>query len=461
MRLRILLIISAVLASWLVGCKPPETHFADKSPPSAPAPIRIKSFATRPDAVILFTGQNSGKLEVCNCSGPMPGGFARRSGLVLSYRAKYPKSLLIDTGDLFSIYPTSPADAFILKAYRMMKYDAVTLADQEWESSFGKLKKLLTPGDLKFLSTSVSLRSGEPALPLCDVVTLKNPRLKVAIVSYILPEAFMFFPLERKAKLAFLSEQNFDSKIAQLKKTGYCVGVILHGDADETTALSNKLSADFYLRGHTELSEKKPVITKNGKPIYWIGTPEFVGVLAISKSDQTDYKFQFRAEAVDTRWPLDKRMLEIYQGYAHVAMRQALDAERKVGLDFVPSKTCGQCHPKQYEIWKKSRHARAWKSLERVKRTIDPNCVTCHSLGFGMKKGFYTFAKTPDLAGVHCQNCHRVNIADHNKPGFKFPPVTALVCETCHTAVTDPKFGFRQAQRFKKMGCRRFKKRDK
>ena len=102
-------------------------------------------------------------------------------------------------------------------------------------------------------------------------------------------------------------------------------------------------------------------------------------------------------------------------------------------LTFEPSSRCGSSHTHQYEIWKASRHAHAFATLQNVKRTGDPNCVGCHSLGFGMEKGFYTFEKTPQLAGVHCQSCHRFNEDEHRQGGFQAPKVTSDVCETCHT----------------------------
>ena len=142
-------------------------------------------------------------------------------------------------------------------------------------------------------------------------------------------------------------------------------------------------------------------------------------------------------------------MLEIYQAYARDALRSELDKKRKKGLDFVPSETCGQCHEKNLANWKKTKHARAYKTLQRVKRQGDPNCISCHTLGFGMEKGFYTPETTHKLGGVNCQNCHRFNVAEHQKKGFIRPKVTAETCETCHTPVTDPKFLDLQEKRFK------------
>ena len=420
----------------------------------APKPVKIEPFKKTPGVVLLFTGQNSGKLEVCNCSGPMPGGFARRSGLISSYRARYKQTFVVDTGDLFSIFEKSLANKFIAKAYKMMGYDAVAIGDQELLAGCDALLKILQESKLQAISTNLKFKNNQLNSIVKKAVTYETQNFKLAILSAALPESFLFFPEKIKKEFKIESLKLLKKLSSEYKNAGFCIGIILHGSADEVAIASNELKADFFLRGNTEISEDEPLYTKNKKPIYLIGSPDDLGALAISKNDKTQkFHFEFRNIIVDEDYPIDKRMLEIYQAYAHAEMRRRLDAPRKKGLEFVPSSTCGKCHEKQYEIWKKSRHASAWKSLVKVKRTIDPNCVSCHTLGFDMKGGFFTYRKTPELAGVHCQNCHRINVDQHTKPGFKYKPVTAEVCETCHTPVTDPKFISKEKIRFKKMGC--------
>jgi nitrate/TMAO reductase-like tetraheme cytochrome c subunit len=129
-------------------------------------------------------------------------------------------------------------------------------------------------------------------------------------------------------------------------------------------------------------------------------------------------------------------------------MRQALQAEPVDGLDYEDSATCGRCHVAQRASWRQSQHAQAWTTLVRRGRTGDPNCLACHTSGFGTRRGFYTPDTTPHLAGVNCQDCHRFNLADHARAEFVEPEPTAQTCRTCHTPVTDPDFNW-QARRDK------------
>lgn len=38
--------------------------------------------------------------------------------------------------------------------------------------------------------------------------------------------------------------------------------------------------------------------------------------------------------------------------------------------------------------------------------TNDPNCVGCHTTGYGQPGGFVSLAKTPTLVGIQCEACH-------------------------------------------------------
>ena len=469
------LVFVALLAGLLAACG--ETESPGGSPSSAPPPrpeSRLKPVAVlpfafeRPDAVLLVTGGTQGILEVCNCAGPMPGGLARRSGLVASYRLAFPdKTLLLDTGDLFWVEPEAVRNRFILKGYRAMGYDLVALGDQEWALANAPLGEILRqasqPGPT-FLATTVRPKASLPTsqLPVVPEVTRKLATTKLTILNDLDEEAFQFFEKERRAELTLdKTDAPLIQRIAACKARGETVVLIAHGSEFRVETLAKTTQADLLLWGHTEKTNPK-LLQLHGKPVVKVGSADEVGAIAMKINPAGAITaIDYRAELVDNHWPLDKHMLEIYQAYARAAMRAALDADRKTGLSFVPAKTCGKCHEAEYATWKRSRHARAWTTLVRVGRTGDPNCVTCHTLGFGYKTGFYTAKKTPTLAGVQCQSCHRINVAEHKnakKTGFVIPKVTKAVCASCHTPVTDPRFKDNEKKRFHKINCARRKK---
>jgi hypothetical protein len=74
--------------------------------------------------------------------------------------------------------------------------------------------------------------------------------------------------------------------------------------------------------------------------------------------------------------------------------------------NYIGATACGSCHFKQLMTWKKTKHAKeAFENLPE-KYKADPECLKCHSTGYGAPTGFKDIATTPKLAGTSCEACH-------------------------------------------------------
>ncbi|MFQ5876439.1 MAG: cytochrome c family protein [Acidobacteriota bacterium] len=88
---------------------------------------------------------------------------------------------------------------------------------------------------------------------------------------------------------------------------------------------------------------------------------------------------------------------------------------------YVGSKKCKMCHIREWKSWSQTKMAKAFELLKPGIRgeqkeaagldpakdyTADPECVSCHSTGYGKPGGFVDLETTPDLAGVGCEMCH-------------------------------------------------------
>jgi hypothetical protein len=440
------LLLCALAAATLypTGCGEPVATGDRDVPPPTPAPVAPFDMP-HPDAVLLVTGGTEGVIEVCNCQGPMPGSLARRGGLVHSYRAAFPNTLLVDLGNTFWIQPEDLRNPFLWRGYRRMDYDAVVPGSHEWAMDGRRLRRLLDETGLTPLATTVSAPHVEPA----DAVTRTWPTARVAVVADVRPSALAYVPPDRREHLRVAPTDDLARRIAELKRGGFVVVVALHGSRRDVASAAG-LGADLVLRGHTKRSDPD-VSMVNGTPVIQVGGYTEVGVVALACDGPRLADLEFRLETVDTRWPVDARVEAVYKRYGRAAMRVALAAPRTEGLDYVPSAECGRCHEVQYAAWKKTPHAHAWETLVEADRTMDPDCVRCHTTGFGTEKGFYTIEKTPAMANVNCQGCHHLEVAGHLKDDWRPRPVTSEVCTACHTAVTDP--GFRFETKRSKMGC--------
>jgi hypothetical protein len=86
-------------------------------------------------------------------------------------------------------------------------------------------------------------------------------------------------------------------------------------------------------------------------------------------------------------------------------------AESTQGATFIGSAACNDCHPDQYERFKKfSKKARSWHSVEVMRSNLTSEelatCFECHTTGYGEPGGFVSAEETPELAHVGCETCH-------------------------------------------------------
>ncbi len=104
---------------------------------------------------------------------------------------------------------------------------------------------------------------------------------------------------------------------------------------------------------------------------------------------------------------------------------------------------CQSCHLDEFNVYKNSGHARAYRTLAAGFFQRDANCVNCHVTGYGTKGGFsgMRFRGQPvDLVDVQCEACHGPG-ANHSRDG-RYAEAARDACTKCHTPEQDPDFDF-------------------
>jgi hypothetical protein len=133
---------------------------------------------------------------------------------------------------------------------------------------------------------------------------------------------------------------------------------------------------------------------------------------------------------------------------------------------YTGNKKCKMCHIKEWNSWSTTKMALAFDLLKPGVRpdqkkaagldpakdyTRDPQCLPCHTVGFGKPGGFVDIAATPDHAGVGCEMCHgpggtytQKEYMSLQNPAFKRDPLVAVglvapivagsCTETCHNS---------------------------
>jgi nitrate/TMAO reductase-like tetraheme cytochrome c subunit len=138
--------------------------------------------------------------------------------------------------------------------------------------------------------------------------------------------------------------------------------------------------------------------------------------------------------------PAAKKIMGRY--LARVNAERLLDRlPRMASPAFAGSNACVSCHADSADVWKKSAHAGALKTLEKVGHDRDPDCVGCHVVGLDFEGGFTSRAQTNELSDVGCESCHgpgAAHVADAKKESIRRS--TLANCVSCHNLDHSPGF---------------------
>lgn len=149
---------------------------------------------------------------------------------------------------------------------------------------------------------------------------------------------------------------------------------------------------------------------------------------------------------LDEKIPDSPEMIQLLELYQEMIVAEDLvksppQKQQKTGHQFVGSVSCKTCHIDIWKSWKETKHAHAYHTLEVAGHETDPECLTCHTVGFGDSTGFISVEKTPHHIDVGCENCHGPGSNHAEHPEQKgYGKIKETLCVTCHTPENSPKF---------------------
>lgn len=354
---------------------------------------------------IIYTGSISGELEPCGCSLKTDfGGLARLSGYLAEHRNELSPFILIDAGN-FTDQNTPQgklkAEA-ILKSYNIMKYDAVAFMNNEKAFPDDFYSAVLSDNAIPAVSDSI---------PNSQSLFISRNGLDVSIS--IDPGAL------RDKSLNVLLTDLPVSKAGLMK--GWDVIITSSGETlNEPVTVNNAVILAGYPRG-----KKTGVLT----------------LTAGSEGGVRNFRHKWLSLGSDVKE--DPGVRAILNDYDLKVANLLKESKRPPDGDtYLGVTRCAECHQLFEESWKKTRHAGAFKSLQQAGKSNDPECIICHTVGFGEKGGFYSIETTPELANVQCEACHgldRDHVEDFSKPMKR---VTEAACLKCHTRDNSPDFDY-------------------
>ncbi len=111
---------------------------------------------------------------------------------------------------------------------------------------------------------------------------------------------------------------------------------------------------------------------------------------------------------------------------------------------YVSSGRCADCHTRQMARWAGTEHAQALRVLRPRKGHQDPECLSCHSTGFGLPGGFAepSEKKLKTWGAVQCEMCHGPMGGHPSDARVQSRLVDERTCRGCHDEANSPDFEY-------------------
>ena len=443
-----------VCVSLLCGCpadKPaavtPPVPGAKADPEQRAARNMAEVAAAKPDAVVVVTQEMLGWLEPCGCSDGQLGGVARRAAFLNRLVGQgFPKPVVVDGGDVLK-EPGRQGELkleALAQAYQRMGTAAVAVGETDLFVGLETIARALSSSGVALLATNLVPTSPQVVTPsgLVRRVVADTPAGQVAI------EAF-FDPAYRDQVEGLTGHSWTLSAIVREPRKLPTV-VLYHGSLEQAQqAFANALGVVAVVSGHRLPRPSAPVRNDAGT-LFVAGDDNGKHALVFGLNrEAAGWRAELvRAAPLDDRVPDDPNVAAIYERYRERVLEENLfDVEvaklPSSGGHYVGSSACTSCHAYQAKIFETMGHHKAYEVLD-AKAKADPQCVLCHSTGFGYSSGFAGVERTPDLAMVGCESCHGPgsNHLINPQVGFGMVAKPQTLCTSCHDALNSPAFDY-------------------
>jgi len=418
------------------------------------------------ESIVIFSGDLRGEIKPCGCAeeGDM-GGLLRRHTFLKQQQLLNPSLFYFDLGNNFP-KPSEQGDLkinLIQKAFKKFPPDAVLVGPNEWLNGLHWLEKripyLLTNygGNFNFLKSIIIEEKGQ----ILSVFGYLSPNL----VYQNKNDPPLLLPVNRKLVKDWRKKLGSEPEGFRL--------LLFRGNVDELQKFEEAGLFDLIVAGSVNDNELKQVMnirTKSG--IFPMIPTKGQGILTMKISDSgklipekneivpAGLSITWLRKSISDATELEKTFKD-YNDAVKELFFSNLDRKenQRKQSPFVGVQVCLGCHLNSGNVWKSSRHSKAFETLEKISKHFDPECLACHVVGLKPWEfvaedskidpqihgalGFLSPKLTPHLKNVQCENCHgpaRAHISNNKiAPANKDPK---SLCVSCHHGSHSPMFNF-------------------
>jgi hypothetical protein len=408
----------------------------------------------------------------------MKGGMARRASFFQQLRQDGWPVLGLDVGGLGHGFGRQAELKFqtLVESKRKMGYEAMTFGADDLRLPAGELVAVAASVDGKpspFVTANVGLL-GKPGEIIPQTRLIEVGGIKIGVTAILGKK----FQKEIRNDEIEMSDPDavLPKIVAALKpKSDYLV-LLAHATLDEAVELGKKFPAFNVVvsSGGWEEPPKSAQTIDGTKTLLITVGHKGMDAIVLGLYDGAHPPFRYQRVPLDSRFkssPDMKQLMTAYQeqlkaiGFAGLGLRPVPHPLSDSNGKFVGSQKCESCHEKSYDIWKKSGHAHAYNAIAKLDppRNFDPECVSCHVVGwhptkfFPYESGYQSQEKTPHLVNVGCEDCHgpgekhvAAELSGSDALRTKLRKAMVLTkaeakkqqCLSCHDLDNSPEFNF-------------------
>ena len=334
----------------------------------------------------------------------------------------------------------------LTRAMAWMRYDAVTLGDHDLAAGPEFVKRMVGWLGRPVVASNYTLPDSE-SVP-ARTVEVRGKR--VGILAFLDPE------LARTAA-PWVDAAPWEDERALVDSLRAASDVLVAMAHAPDTVAVNRLARlypelDFIVAAHEgklgdELHhEGRVAVMGNSSEGRFLGRVE-VSFDSTGAPAKVDGVYMPVVKGWGRRAAVDSLLTEYYDRMHTLTLSDAFQKERLAGLEeppveYVGSEACASCHEAETAQWRTTRHAHARETLVNAGEEHDPDCQSCHTVGFGFRTGFATPEASPDRWNVGCESCHGPGAAHAASPGAGYGAVDKRACVGCHTPHHSPQFDY-------------------
>lgn len=299
--------------------------------------------------------------------------------------------LLVDSGDSFFSAPQLSAarepqerlrGQLIADSYKEMKLSYIAPGDRDLALGAKTFFELALRSGAKVVSAN--LKANDPANEILTHDLWEKNGIRV-FVTGVVPESTGNVPGLRAEPM----EESLDKVLAKARdyQPDYIL-VLSHLGQSEDEKLAKKQGGLFLLGAHSMDSLSEPQKVENSYLFQPGIEGQQIGEMPLEKNGGLKaHALRDLGKRLDKTNSVKLLMKKYYESLKKIPHQKTTTNKSEtsfVGNPFV----CKKCHEEQFRFWSETKHSAAILVLYAKNQHYDPQCIGCHTLGYGSLGGF-------------------------------------------------------------------------